>query len=40
VRASPEVLERLAQAAMSDDERAYAFALSGYGAPLESPDET
>ncbi|KAG0959002.1 hypothetical protein G6F31_012091 [Rhizopus arrhizus] len=41
VRASPEVLERLAQVLrMSDDERAYAFALSGYGVPLESPDES
>ena len=40
VRASPEVLERLAKVLrMSDDERAYAFALSGYGVPLESPDE-
>ena len=41
VRASPEVLERLAQVLrLSDDERAYAFALSGYGVPLESPDES
>ena len=41
MRASPEVLERLAQVLrMSDDERAYAFALSGYGVPLESPDES
>ena len=37
-----EVVEQtLAQVLrMSDDERAYAFALSGYGVPLESPDES
>ncbi|MEW9572459.1 helix-turn-helix transcriptional regulator [Rhodanobacter sp. Si-c] len=41
VRASPEALERLAQVLrMSDAERAYVFALSGYPPPEDTHDES
>ncbi|MBD8872325.1 helix-turn-helix domain-containing protein [Rhodanobacter sp. DHB23] len=41
VRASPEALERLARVLrMSDAERAYVFALSGYAPPEDTHDES